>query len=177
MVHGSAGREDAHVDLVVELTDLEMLVTVGDTGHGLQPSIETAGLGAGLSIIAALTRHLDIRSGATGTEVRMAFLRSGEVPDKDDAAQRLEAAANRERESARQRLNVALVEQDRLADLLDEAIGTSTEFRAYVRLQAAGEQVAARQAWHNWVENASYRGINAGPFELTAERRARQSRH
>jgi hypothetical protein len=93
------------------------------------------------------------------------------------AAQRVEDAANQQREGARQRLDAALVEQDRLGDLLDGAVGTSTEFRAYVHLQAAGEQVAARQAWLNWVENASYRGINAGPFELAAERRARQWRH
>jgi hypothetical protein len=106
------------------------------------------------------------------TEVRMAFVRPADVQDEDDAAQRLDDAAHRERDGARQRLHAALVEQDRLGSLLDEAVGTSTEFRAYARLQAAGEQVAARQAWLNWVENASYRGINAGPFELAAERRA-----
>lgn len=170
VVHGSVGRDDVHIDLVVELTDLEMLVTVSDTGSGLQWSIETAGLGAGLSMIAAVTRQLDIRSSVAGTEVRMAFFPPGEVRDADDAAQRLEGAASRERDGARRRLEAALVEQDRLGDLLDEAVGTSTEFRAYARLQAAGEQVAARQAWLNWVENASYRGINAGPFELAAER-------
>jgi len=53
----------------------------------------------------------------------------------------------------------------------DAAVGTSTEFRAYVGLQAAGEQVRARQARVDWAEDESYRGINAGPFELLAERR------
>jgi anti-sigma regulatory factor (Ser/Thr protein kinase) len=172
VVHNAGGPEDVHIDLVVELTDLEMLVTIGDTGSGLQPSIATAGLGRGLSIIATLTRHLDIRSSSAGTEVRMAFSRPGEAADRGDTAQRFEDAADRERDSARQRLHAALVEQHRLGDIFDAAVGTSTEFRAYARLKAAGEQVAARQAWLNWVENASYRGINAGPFELAAERRA-----
>ena len=34
----------------------------------------------------------------------------------------------------------------------------STELRAYVRLQVAGEEVAARQASVNWIESASHRG-------------------
>ena len=79
--------------------------------------------------------------------------------------------ATHERDSAGERLEAALVEQDRLGERFDAAVGTSTEFRAYVGLQAAGEQVRARQAWVDWVEDESYRGVNAGPFELLAERR------
>jgi anti-sigma regulatory factor (Ser/Thr protein kinase) len=159
VVHGSAGREDAHIDLVVELTELEILVTVSDSGNGLRPSSGPAGLQAGLSIIAMLTGHLDLRSSDEGTEVRMAFLRSGEVVDPADGLRQLKDAANRERKDAVQRLDAALVEQDRLGELLDEAVGTSTELRAYVRLQVAGEEVAARQAWVNWIETASHRGL------------------
>jgi hypothetical protein len=84
--------------------------------------------------------------------------------------------ASQERDSAIQRLEVALVEQDRLGERFDAAVGTSTEFGAYVRLRAAGEQVRAREAWVNWVEDESYRGLNAGPFELLAESRE-TSRH
>ena len=157
VIHGSVGREDARIKVIVGLSDVVMLVTVSDNGNGLQPSIETAGLGAGLSIIAALTRSLDIRSSPDGTEVHMAFLRSGKRSDNDDRLQQLEGAANRESEGARQRLDEALLEQDRLGELLDGANGTSTEFRAYVRLQDAGEQVAARQAWLNGVETESRR--------------------
>lgn len=80
--------------------------------------------------------------------------------------------ASQERDSAVQRLEAALVEQDRLGKRLDAAVGTSTEFGAYVRLQAAGEQVTAREAWVNWVDDESYRGLNAGPFELRAESKA-----
>ena len=159
VVHGSAGREDAHIDLVVELTELEMLVTVSDSGYGLRPSASPAGLHAGLSIIAIITGHLDIRNTETGTEVRMAFLRSGEVVDTADGRRQLEEAASQEREDAVQRLDAALVEQTRLGERLDAAVGTSTELRAYARLQAAGEQVAARQAWANWIETAADGGI------------------
>jgi hypothetical protein len=80
--------------------------------------------------------------------------------------------ASEERDRAMQRLEAALVEQDRLGERFDTAVGTSTEFGAYVRLRAAGDQVAARAAWLNWVDDEAYRGLNAGPFELLAESRA-----
>jgi anti-sigma regulatory factor (Ser/Thr protein kinase) len=155
VVHGSVGRGDAHIDLIVDLTELELLVTVCDFGKGLRPSALPAGPHAGLSLIAIITGTLDIRSSDTGTEVHMAFLRSGEVVDAADGVRQLEEAASRERVVAVQRLDTELVEQDRLGELLDGAVGTSTELRAYARVQAAGEQVAARQAWVNWLETAS----------------------
>jgi NADH:ubiquinone oxidoreductase subunit F (NADH-binding) len=46
-----------------------------------------------------------------------------------------------------QRLEAALVEQDRLGELYRAAIGTSKEFGAYVRLRGASDQVAGREAW------------------------------
>jgi len=76
--------------------------------------------------------------------------------------------ASEERNRAMQRLEAALVEQDRLGERFDTAVGTSTEFGAYVRLQAAGHQVTAREAWLHWVDDEGYRGLNAGPFELLA---------
>jgi hypothetical protein len=72
-------------------------------------------------------------------------------------------------DSAVERLRVGVAEQDRLRDRYDSAIGTSTEFGAYMQLRAAGDQVAAREAWVHWVDDQSYRGIDAGPFELLAE--------
>ena len=77
--------------------------------------------------------------------------------------------ANQERDSAVERLDAALVEQDRLSERFDAAVGTTTEFGAFVRLRAAGAQVRAREAWVNWVDEEGYRGLNAGPFELLAE--------
>jgi hypothetical protein len=52
-----------------------------------------------------------------------------------------------ERDRAVDRLNVALAEQDRLGNAYEAAIGTPSEFGAYTRLGSAGEEVAARQAW------------------------------
>ena len=77
--------------------------------------------------------------------------------------------ASKERDRAVQRLEVALVEQDRLGERLDAAVGMSTEFGAYVRLRAAADQVRALEAWLHWVDDEGYRGLNAGPFELVAE--------
>ena len=77
--------------------------------------------------------------------------------------------ASEERDSALRRLEAALVEQERLAERFDAAIGTSTEFGAYVRLRAAGDRIRAREAWVKWVDDEGYRGLNAGPFELLAE--------
>jgi hypothetical protein len=73
-------------------------------------------------------------------------------------------------DSATQRLEVAVQEQDRVRGLFDGAVGTSSELSAYVRLRAAGEEVRARQAWVDWVDDDEYRGLNAGPFELLTQR-------
>jgi len=51
------------------------------------------------------------------------------------------------RDDAVQRLEAALVEQDRLGERHRAAIGTSSEFGAHVRLGAAGAEVTAREAW------------------------------
>jgi hypothetical protein len=83
----------------------------------------------------------------------------------------LRTIASKERDRASQRLEAALVEQNRLGERFDAAVGTSTEFGAYVRLRGAGDQVRAREAWLNWVDGEGYRGLNAGPFELLAESR------
>ncbi len=80
--------------------------------------------------------------------------------------------ASQEHDRAVQRLEAALVEQDRLRERFDGAAGTSTELGAHVRVRAAGDQVRAREAWLHWVDDESYRGLNAGPFELLAESRA-----
>ncbi len=175
VVHGSVGRDDPHVGLSVDVGDLEMHVTIIDDGDGLTPRPRAAGetsMGAGLALIAALTVRFDVRTGSEGTEVRLTFpFFTG--PQAGNSPAQLREATDHVHDSAVQRLEEALVEQDRLGMSFAAAIGTSTEFGAYVRLQAAGEQVAARQTWLNWVDNESYRGINAGPFELAADQQPR----
>jgi hypothetical protein len=79
--------------------------------------------------------------------------------------------ASGQHDRAVQRLEAAMVEQARLGERFDAAVGTSIEFQSYVRLRAAGDLVTAREAWLNWVDDDGYRGLNAGPFELFAESR------
>ena len=74
-----------------------------------------------------------------------------------------------EHDSALQRLEVAVEHQDRARALYQAAIGTSSELGAYTRLSAANEQVSARGAWLDWVDDENYRGVHAGPFSLRAE--------
>lgn len=76
----------------------------------------------------------------------------------------------RQHDSAVKRLEAVLVEQERLSRRYDAAVGTSTEPSARIRLRATGDRVAAREAWLHWVDDDGYRGLNAGPFELLAER-------
>jgi hypothetical protein len=66
-------------------------------------------------------------------------------------------------------LHAGLLERHRLTERYDAAIGTSSELSAYVRLRAAGAEVAARSAWLHWVDDEGDRGLNSGPFELLAE--------
>ena len=56
------------------------------------------------------------------------------------------------RDLAAQRLETALVEQTRLDGRFRAAIGTSSEFGAYVRLRGGRRDVAARQAWLTHVD-------------------------
>ena len=178
VVHGSAGLHDPHVRLRVDVGDLEMLVTISDEGDGLKPRlrlVDGTGTGAGLAIIAALTGRLDVQTGSEGTDVRLTFPCSVPATKAGGRLTQLKEASNHVHDSAVQRLEEALTEEDRLGMSFDAAVGTSTEFGAYVRLQRASEQVAARQTWLKWVDNESYRGINAGPFELAADRHQRSA--
>jgi hypothetical protein len=74
-----------------------------------------------------------------------------------------------EHDSALRRLELAMEDQNRSRARYQAAIGTSSELGAYTRLCAAGEQVAARAAWLDWVDDDNYRGVHAGPFSLRAE--------
>ena len=172
VVHGAAGRDDPHVGLCVDVNDLEMLVTISDDGDGLKPrpmGMGETGIGTGLAIIAALTGRLDVRTGSEGTHVRLTFRCPVPATQAGGSLTQLKEATNHVHDSAVRRLEEALTEEDRLGMAFDAAVGTSTEFGAYVRLRHASEQVAARQTWLTWVDNASYHGLNAGPFELAAD--------
>jgi hypothetical protein len=68
-----------------------------------------------------------------------------------------------------ERLNAALARQERSTDRYDGVVGTSAELSADVDVHVAHEQVMAREAWLNWVDDERYRGLNAGPFALRRE--------
>jgi hypothetical protein len=78
-------------------------------------------------------------------------------------------AVSEEHDRALERLRAALAEQDRLTDRYEAAMGTSAELSANVRLQAASEEVRARDAWLKWTEDEDYRGLEAEPSELERE--------
>lgn len=79
--------------------------------------------------------------------------------------------ASEEHDCALQRLEAALVEQNRLGERFDGAIGTSTEFGAYVRLRAAADQVTGGRPGSTGSTTRATEASNAGPFELLAESR------
>ena len=68
----------------------------------------------------------------------------------------------KEHDRAVQWLDAGLVEQDRLTERYDAAIGTSSELSAYVSLRAAGAEVAARGVWLHWIDDESHQGLDAG---------------
>jgi hypothetical protein len=74
-----------------------------------------------------------------------------------------------EHDRAAQRLGSAQSEQAQLGDRYDDAIGTSSEVPAHARLRAAQEQVAARGAWLDWVNDENYQGHSPDTHEPEAE--------
>jgi hypothetical protein len=94
-------------------------VELTDTTMLVTISDDGPGLGLGLFTIA-------------GSSVHMRFpIPRADAKEHDDAVHALEGA---------------LVEQDRVSEQLDRAVGTSSEVGAYARLRAAGVQVTLRQA-------------------------------
>ncbi len=77
-------------------------------------------------------------------------------------------ASGQEHDRAERRLGAALADQRRSRDRYGAAVGRSARLFAAVRLHAADQEVAARDAWLRWVGDDGYRGLNAGPFELRA---------
>ena len=57
---------------------------------------------------------------------------------------------------ARDRLKAASTEQSRLRDEFEHARGTSSELQADTSLRAAGDELAARERWLQWVEERDY---------------------
>jgi serine/threonine-protein kinase RsbW len=67
--------ETGELEVAVLVSDRELTVVVRDRGSGIAPRVDSAGLGLGLPLIAALTRRAEIgdQQGG-GTEVSMTFV-------------------------------------------------------------------------------------------------------
>jgi hypothetical protein len=57
---------------------------------------------------------------------------------------------------ARHRVDAASRERSRLRDEHTDAKGTSRELQTHASLQAASDEVAARERWLRWVEERDY---------------------
>jgi hypothetical protein len=88
---------------------------------------------------------------------------------RPERERKLVAMTGSEHDSALRRLEMAMEKQDRSRARYQAAIGTPVELGAYTKLSAANEQVAARGAWLDWVDDDNYRGVHAGPFSLRAK--------
>jgi hypothetical protein len=57
---------------------------------------------------------------------------------------------------AAERVEAAATERSRVCDEREVAKGTSKELQAQASLQAADDQLAARERWLRWVEDGDY---------------------
>ena len=94
-----------------------------------------------------------LRNGRKDVAARQAWLNR---VDEDAAtavrAKKMTATTDDAHEAADVRLETALVEQTRSGGRYRSALGTTNELGAYVRLQGASDEVAARQAWLDSVD-------------------------
>jgi serine/threonine-protein kinase RsbW/stage II sporulation protein AB (anti-sigma F factor) len=78
VVHAFVDRAPGIVRTLARPGHDELIVHVADDGRGMQPRVDSPGMGVGLPIIGQLARTLDIRqSGNAGTELRMSFAAVG----------------------------------------------------------------------------------------------------
>lgn len=79
VLHAYVGMDPGSIRVRAEARAGEIWVAVADEGRGMQPRIDSPGMGAGLPTIGQLTTSMDVRSrpGGRGTEVRMTFAAPG----------------------------------------------------------------------------------------------------
>jgi serine/threonine-protein kinase RsbW len=81
VVRHAYGDETGNIDVVVRSGGAALEVIVTDTGRGIGPSLDTAGPGLGLPLIAALADSLEIeRPALQGSRLVMSFLRTRSSP-------------------------------------------------------------------------------------------------
>ena len=73
LIHGCRPPSDCKIHVEAELVDDELRIDISDEGGGMRPRTDSPGLGIGLSVMAAVSKRLEINEGSPGTHVRMSF--------------------------------------------------------------------------------------------------------
>jgi serine/threonine-protein kinase RsbW/stage II sporulation protein AB (anti-sigma F factor) len=72
LIHGYR-RQPGLIRAHAEVTDGELRIAICDDGPGMEPRVDSPGLGLGLPVIASVSRRFEIVQDEPGTELRMAF--------------------------------------------------------------------------------------------------------
>jgi two-component sensor histidine kinase len=73
VLHGFRGIEPGTITLTARIDRGLLIVVVGDNGTGMTPSLNSAGLGLGMSLITELALDVRFDSSERGTTVSMSF--------------------------------------------------------------------------------------------------------
>jgi anti-sigma regulatory factor (Ser/Thr protein kinase) len=71
--HAYPPEVSGHIEVTVSQTDGEIVVTIADTGVGVETASQQPGMGMGLKLMRTLTTSLGIESRAAGTTVALHF--------------------------------------------------------------------------------------------------------
>lgn len=75
IMHAFVDLAPGHVSIIAEAAAGTLLIRVTDDGRGMTPRTDSPGLGLGLSLMASMSSHCDVRPGpaGVGTDARMQF--------------------------------------------------------------------------------------------------------
>ena len=73
VIHAFEGREPGTITVTGGVYGSRLIVTVADDGNGMQPRVDSPGLGLGLSLITKIADEVRVESSDRGTTLSMAF--------------------------------------------------------------------------------------------------------
>jgi anti-sigma regulatory factor (Ser/Thr protein kinase) len=90
VLHAYVDREPGTIRVVAATGPASLVLRVIDDGRGMQPRVDSPGLGLGLAIIGKLAAVLDVRPGdrGRGTELCMTFAAPGLAPGEPQPRRR-----------------------------------------------------------------------------------------
>jgi anti-sigma regulatory factor (Ser/Thr protein kinase) len=71
--HAYAGREPGDVAAAAYVENGKLRIVISDEGQGIQPRVDSPGLGLGLPLIASVASSVDVVSEGSGTEIHITF--------------------------------------------------------------------------------------------------------